>query len=231
VRDEDAPLAADAAAALAAADPEAGAQALRRRVLRHVAQAEQTPGAGAEAVIFELRAGPLPEDLRARMGAAGDPLLAACVAADPVAALRPLVRSAGSDERVRVELASRVLRKAPDTDRVFFAASVLTSEVPSARRAGLEILRGLDARTWAALRPSVEDALGDPDEPLRLAAAALLAPDPRALAVCADALYDGDPSSSAKVAAILEAAGSPGCDPRAPVAERRRASLALRGRE
>jgi hypothetical protein len=63
-----------------------------------------------------------------------------------------------------------------------------------------------------------------------LAAAALLLPGPEALAVCADALYDGDPWAARRVAAALARAKAPGCDPGAPVAQRRRASLESRGK-
>jgi len=233
VRDQEPRLAADAAAALLRADPEAGRNALRARVLRHLAEAERFPGTGCEAALFELRAGPLPDDLRARMRAVEDPLLSACVADDPVARLRPLLaQGAGRRESLRVEIAARVLCRpdVPEADRILFAASVLATDFSSSRCAGLESLRGTDPTRWAALRPLVTERLGDPEESVRVAAAALLLPDPRAVAVCADALYDGDPWTARRVAAMLLDAKLGTVDARAPVAERRRASLELRRR-
>jgi hypothetical protein len=223
-------LAAEAAAALLAAAPEAGAHALRTRVGRHLTDAEAAGHAGTEAALFELRAGPLPEDLRARLRAAANPLLAACAAADPLAALRPILAvRLGGRELYRLEIVARLLDRAHagEADRVAFAASALGSEATAARRAGLGALRDVPAEAWAALRPVVVGALDDRDEPVRIAAAALLAPAPGALRVCADALYDGDPWSAQRVAAILKRAGLPEVDPRAPVATRRRQSLAL----
>jgi hypothetical protein len=233
VRDAAAGVAADAAAAMLESDPEAGARALRARVLRHLAQAERVEGTGTEAAIFELRAGPLPEELRERMRAAEDPLVAACVCEDPVARVRPLLaRGLGRREAYRVEILGRLLRRrdATEADRVLFATSAVASEVAFARRAGLEALRGTAPAAWEALRPIVTAALADADEPTRLFAAALLLPDPRALEVCADALYDGDPWAARRVAAMLAEAKAGACDPRAPVAERRRASADLRRR-
>jgi hypothetical protein len=239
VRDREARVAADAAAALVAADRAAGERAIRARVLRHLAEAERVPGCGTEAAILEIRAGPLPEDLRARMRASPDPLLSACVSEDPVGRLRPLLgRNGGARETHRVEILGHLLATpgVPDADRVLFAASVVASDVSAARRAGLEALRGVPGERWAALLEPVAAALADPDESVRLAAAALLLPDPRALLVCAEALYDGDPWAARRVAAMFPRAGLPEIDPRAPVAERRKASLefrrrALRGKE
>lgn len=239
VRDRDARVAADAAAALLAFDRVAGERALRARVLRHLAEAERVPGCGSEAAIFEVRAGPLPEDLRERMRGFEDPLLSACVSEDPVGRLRPLLgKNAGTRETHRVEIAASLLAQggAAEADRVLFASSVLASGVSSARRAGLEALRGIRQERWAVRLPRVAAALEDPDESVRLAAAALLLPDPRAAVVCADALHDGDPWAARHVAAMLARAGLGEPDPRAPVAERRKASLefrrkALRGKE
>jgi hypothetical protein len=239
VRDGEARLAADAAAALLAADPAAGGRALRARVLRHLTDAENRAATGKEAALFELRAGPLPEDLRERMRRAEDPLVAACVAEDPFARLRPLVgQGFGDRDAFRIEIVARVLDRpgAPEADRMAFAACALASDVGAAHRAGLEALRGIPPEAWAALKPVVVRSLADQEEPIRLAAAALVLPAPDALLVCADALYDGDPSSARRVASILAAANVPGMDPRAPVAERRRASAelrrqALRGKE
>lgn len=233
VGDRDARVAADAAAALLAADPVAGERAMRARVLRHLAEAERVPGCGSEAAIFEIRAGPLPEDLRARMRACEDPLVSACVSDDPVARLRPMLgRNAGTREIHRVEIAAHVLAEADaaDADRILFASSVIASDVSSARRAGLEALRGIPQERWAVLLARVAALLEDPDESVRLAAAALLLPDPRAVVVCADALYDGDPWSARRVGAMLSRAALGGPDPRAPVADRRKASLELRRR-
>jgi len=231
VRDGEIRLAADAAAALLAAAAEAGAKALRARALRHVDEAERTAGAGIEIAILELRAGPLPEDLRARMRALEDPLVAACVSDDPAARIRPVLgRRLGVREVLRVEIVARLLDRpgATDADRILFAATALVNDAPSARRAGLEALRGVPANAWAALLPRITAALTDRDEPLRLAAAALLVPEPEALLACADALYDGDPWAGRRVAALLAAARVPTGDLRAPVGERRRASLELR---
>ncbi len=231
VRDGEIFLAADAAAALLAADAASGAKALRARALRHVAEAERSHGGGAEVAILELRTGPLPEDLRARMRVLEDPLVAACVSEDPIARIRPLLgRRLGARETLRVEIVGRLLDRpgATDEDRVLFAATALVNDHPAARRVGLEALRGVPPEAWAALRPSVTDALADRDEPLRLAAAALLLPEPEALLACADALYDGDPWAARRIAALLAQAKVAGCDARAPVAEHRRASLELR---
>jgi len=239
VSDREPRLAAAAAGALLAVDPEAGMTALRARVERHLREAERKEGAGVDAVIFALRAGPLPDDLRARMAALDDPLLAASVAKEPAAALPGLLeRSSGVRESLRVEIVSHLLRDpgVKDPQRVHFAASVLSTDVAWARRAGLTALGSAGPGSWSALRPIVTQALEDRDEPVRVAAAVLLLPDPPAVAVCADALYDGDPASARCVAEALAGAKIKSVDAGAPVAVRRRASLelmqgTLRGKE
>jgi hypothetical protein len=232
IRERPPSLAADAAAALVEAAPTEATHPLRTRVTRHLARAEAGRAGGAEAALFELRAGPLPEDLRARLRAAGNPLLAACVAEDPLAAARPLLaRRLGGGEAYRLEIVARLLERgdAPAGDRVTFAASALGSESTASRRAGLQALRPAPPEAWAALRPRVEEALGDVHESVRLAAAELLAPAPEALRVCADALYDGDPWAARRVALTLRRVESPAIDPLADVAARRQQARELGG--
>jgi len=224
-----------AAAALKASYPERAAKVVRGRVLRLLDVERKAAGGGAGAALLDLRVGPLPAGLRARMAATGTPLLQAAAtddSAEALAHLEPVVAPArirGNGEAVRVRGVYKLLRKhrAPAVARVAFAGSVLDREASGLRIYGLYVLRGVDPKTWRPLRPSVERALESGRASVRLAAAALL-PD-RALPAVVDALYDGDPRHARSALRILRAHPHlPSADRDATVAERRRHALRLR---
>ncbi|MHC4550677.1 MAG: HEAT repeat domain-containing protein [Planctomycetota bacterium] len=240
VRDSPPQIAAGAAAALRATYPELAARTVRARVLHEMEGDARKPGAGLEAALFELRLGPLTDDLRARLSASSHGLIRAVVEDDPARALElagPWIApraATGAKEHLRLDVTYRLLLRhpAPWQQRVAFAAAALRRDTSYARRQGLRILRGAPPELWQPLLPRVYPALLHSDESTRLAAAALLVPRPRALEVCVDALYDGDPRSAAVASDLLREARPdlPAVDPRAPVAERRRLAIELGGR-
>jgi len=218
------------AAALKVTHPDLAEKLIEKHV-EHALKADgRRVGAGLAAGLFAFRAGPLPPELRERLGAARTPLLRALVESDPEEALA-LVRtslappaSVGRQEAYRVEIVYRLLmrHRAPWADRVAFGAAAIHRDLGSARRLGAQALRGAPDELVRPLKPALRRLLADGDASIRLAAAAVLLPEATALQVLADALYDGDPVAARRVAACL-----PEVDPKAPVAARRRLALRI----
>jgi hypothetical protein len=220
------------AAALEVTHPDLAPRLVENHVERALMADRNRVGAGLEAGLFELRVGPLAPALRERLGTARTPLLRALVESDAEKALA-LVRSSlaprvavGYQESYRVEIVYALLLRyrAPWADRVAFAGAAINRELVSARRLGARALRGAPEELVRPLKPRLRQMLAEGNASVRLAAAAVLLPDPAALQVCLDALYDGDPISARRVAACLPKGG---VDPKAPVAARRRLALRI----
>jgi len=218
------------AAALKATHPDLAAKLIEKHVQHALVADRRRVGAGLAAGLFELRVGPLAPDLRQGLGAARTPLLRSLVENDPQKALA-LLRSSlapraavGRQETYRVEIVYALLlrHRAPWVDRVAFAGAAMHRELVSARRLGARALQGAPEELVEPLKPALRGLLADGDASVRLAAAAVLRPEPEALQVLADALYDGDPIAARRVAACL-----PDVDPKAPVSVRRRLALRI----
>lgn len=216
------------AAALEVTHPDLAGKLIRKHVEHALEADRRRVGAGLAAGLFELRVGPLGPELRERLGAARTPLLRALVEEDAdkaLALMRPSLAPAaavGRQEAFRVEIVSALLRRyrAPWADRVAFGGTAIRREFAAARRLGAQALRGAPEDLVRPLVPRLRELLADGDASVRLAAAAVLLPEPAARQVCADALYDGDPIAARRVAACL--APETQVDPKAPVAARRR---------
>jgi hypothetical protein len=227
--------AADAAAALRATRPAEAEAALRLRIDDLLSAPALANGNSLVLVGFWCRLGPFDDALRQRFEATGQPVLRAVLAPDwktARARLGGLVAPdlpVGGREPGRVRAVYLLLRRfdAPPADRVAYARSVLGHDASVLRRYGLWSLRGIEPEAWRALRPVVARCLDDHDEWTRLAAARLLVPDPRALRVCGESLYLGDPVAAREVASILGARCP--AEAAAPVAERRRRALEFLG--
>jgi hypothetical protein len=221
------------AAALRVTHPDLAGGLIKKYVAQALEGDRRRVGAGLEAGIFELRAGPLAPDLRRRLGEARTPLLRALVETDPQKALalvRPSLApraAVGRMESYRIEIVLALLRRhdAPWADRVAFGRAAIHRESVRARRLGAQALRGAPEELLGPLKPRLRQLLADGDASVRLAAAAVLVPEPAALEVCRDALYDGDPVAARRVAACLAPAWK--VDPNAPVDRRRRLALRI----
>ncbi len=229
-----------AAQALRATDPARAERALGARAERHLLSEARSPGAGSEVALYHLLAGPLSPEILTRMRASATPMIAAAAEPETAGALARLGEllapgsPIGGKELLRVRIVEAILRRpdAPWEARVAFAGSVLANEASSIRRMGLALLEPAPEEALAPLRPQLQATLDDPSEDVRVRAAALLARSPAALRVLVEALYDGDPALAGLVAGALRSARPdwPLPDPRAPLAIRRRAALALRER-
>ncbi|MHC4973167.1 MAG: hypothetical protein ACYTG3_12625 [Planctomycetota bacterium] len=221
------------AAALEATHPDLAERLIESHVERALKADRNRVGAGLSAGLFELRVGPLAPALRERLGAARTPLLRALVESDAEKALalvRPSLApraAVGRQEAYRVEIVYALLLRyrAPWADRVAFGGAAINREFAAARRLGARALRGAPEELVRPLKPRLRQLLADGDASVRLAAAAVLLPEPEALQACADALYDGDPVSAKRVAACLPAELE--VDPKAPVNARRRLALRI----
>lgn len=199
-----------AAAALRRTRPETFLRAVRERVQRLLGYEAGHPDAASEVALFELRVGPLEDDLRARMRRSRNPLVSASAQDDSAQALRVLAAviapkdAVGSLEATRTRIVSRLLalHQAPNEDRVRFATQALNKQHMRSRRDGMYVL-GVLRGTGASLRPRLRTLLDDPYGPVRLDAARLLAPSTKAIEVAIAALYDGDHRSARVVRRIL----------------------------
>ncbi|MGQ0614811.1 MAG: HEAT repeat domain-containing protein [Planctomycetaceae bacterium] len=228
-----APEASHAAAALQRADPERAATVVGARVRALLGSGRAVEGADLAAGLFLVRGGPVGPELEAACRGSGEALVRLCVTPareEALAGLRPFLapdRTAALRETLRIEIVEALLRRhaAPWCDRAAFAGPLLLTDVTRLRAKAASLLEGAPAAELAPLRPLLEPCLQNPNESVRVAAAAALAESaPEAvLPVLAHALHDGDAYAASVAVRALKTMGRipAGFAWNAPPAERR----------
>jgi len=219
IRTGSAALAADAAAVLLKHERKIALELLTARVRDQIHRSD-----GPELALLFLRCGTPTPELRELALRTKDPL-SRMVTTQPTEKIPEALREfldprPGSSEWVRVRVVSTLLARhsLPWEDKVRYARGVLGSDIASWRAGGLNLLRGAPEEILRPLHPRLFLALDDHSESVRVKAAILLLPEPRAQRVLWTALYDGDLRTAWTAAPALDATLSR----RTPVAERRR---------
>jgi len=219
IRTGSAALAADAAAVLLKHERKVALELLTARVRDQIHRSD-----GPELALLFLRCGTPTPELRKLALRTKDPL-SRLVTTQPAEKIPEALREfldprPGSSEWVRIRVVSTLLARhnLPWEDRLRYARGVLGSDVASWRAGGLHLLRGAPEEILRPLHPRLFLSLDDRSETVRVKAAILLMPEPRAQRVLWTALYDGDLRTAWSAAPALDAKLSR----RTPVAERRR---------
>jgi len=179
---------------------------------------------GPQVALFFLRCGTPTPELREQAQRTRDPLARLTAFPDPKSAGTTLDAhldpSKGPTEWIRIRVVTALLgrRKATWEQRARFVRGLLRSDTANWRAGGLAVLEGAPAAVFASFRTDAMGSLDDPTEAVRVRAAVLLLPDPRAERVLWSALYDGDLRTAWTAGPALD----PELGRDTPVAERRR---------